>query len=46
MNLQNPMKQIIKTIERSIEIAKELNVNKYTIVRDEYSVSVKLNNKK
>jgi len=40
------MKHIIKTIERSIEIAKELNVNKYTIVRDGYVISVKLNNKK
>jgi len=34
------------SIEWSIEVAKELNVNKYTIVRDGYVVSVKLNNKK
>lgn len=37
------MKQIIEQLQRSIEVAKATNVKKYTIVRDGYSVSVKLN---
>jgi len=36
------MKQIIEQLQRSIEIAKELNVKKYTIVRDGYTISVRV----
>jgi len=37
------LKDVKGTIEWSIDVAKELNVKKYTIVRDGYSVTVKLN---
>lgn len=36
------IKEVQGSIEWSIEVAKELNVKKYTIVRDGYVVSVKI----
>jgi len=36
------LKDVKGTIEWSIEIAKELNIKKYTIVRDGYSVVVRV----
>jgi len=36
------LKDVKGTIEWSIEIAKELNVKKYTIVRDGYTISVRV----
>ena len=36
---------IIGTIEMSLEIAKETGVNKYSIVKNGYTISVKIMNK-
>jgi transcriptional regulator with XRE-family HTH domain len=36
------IKEVKGSIEWSIEVAKELNVKKYTIVKDGYVVSVKI----
>lgn len=42
--LSNRMnKEIIGSIEHSLEIAKELNVKSYFIVKDGYTISVKKN---
>lgn len=42
--LSNRMnKEIIGSIEQSLEIAKELNVKSYFIVKDGYTISVKKN---
>jgi predicted XRE-type DNA-binding protein len=37
------IKEVKGSIEWSIEVAKELNIKKYTIVKDGYVVSVKIN---
>lgn len=36
------IKEVKGTIDWSIEVAKELNVKKYTIVKDGYVISVKI----
>lgn len=36
------MKKVINTLENSIELAKELNVNSYTIAKDGFVINVKI----
>jgi len=36
------MKKVINTLEKSIELAKELNVNSYTIVKNGFVINVKM----
>ena len=36
------IKEVKGSIEWSIEVAKELNVKRYTIVKDEYVIAVKI----